>query len=202
MRVPVDAEHADWVERAQRGEVEAFRWLVEAYQVPVFNLCRRMLGDPTEAEDAAQETFLRAFRALQRYDRARPFGTWLLAIASHHCIDALRRRKRFRSSDEGPVAQWDIVDPGDGPEERLARSQSGDEVEMLTRALAPQERAVIVLRYWYDLSYEEIAAALSLSQSAVKSRLHRARRALARRWLEARGGAFDVRGVQNEPSAV
>jgi RNA polymerase sigma-70 factor (ECF subfamily) len=86
-------EEMAWVTQAQQGSDEAFTKLVETYQTPVFNLCYRMLGEPDLAEDAAQETFLRAFQHLHRYDQKRPFATWLLSIAAHYCIDRLRRRK-------------------------------------------------------------------------------------------------------------
>ena len=82
-----------WVVQAQHGSDEAFTKLVEAYQTHVYNLCYRMLGDAESAEDAAQETFLRAYQHLHRYDSKRPFATWLLSIAAHYCIDRLRRRK-------------------------------------------------------------------------------------------------------------
>ena len=76
-----------WVVQAQHGSDEAFTKLVEAYQTHVYNLCYRMLGDAELAEDAAQETFLRAYQHLHRYDQKRPFATWLLSIAAHYCID-------------------------------------------------------------------------------------------------------------------
>lgn len=202
MRVPVDAEHATWVQRAQDGDTEAFRSLVEAYQVPVYNLCYRMLSQADEAEDASQEVFLRAYRGIRRYDPQRPFGTWLLAIASHYCIDRMRRRRLATVSAENLPPSQSMADPADGPEESLAKSETREQLSGLTRSLAPQERAVIVLRYWYDLSYEEIAGTLSMTESAVKSRLHRARKALAQRLMESRSQAVDVRGVRNEPSAI
>mgnify|MGYP000984062325 FL=1 len=77
----------EWVLSAQKGNEEAFTKLVEACQTPVYNLCYRMLGTPTEAEDAAQETFWRAYQAIKRYDPSRSFLTWLLSIAAHYCID-------------------------------------------------------------------------------------------------------------------
>src|SRR3990170_6652233 len=90
-----------WVLQAQQGSDDAFTRLVETYQTPVYNLCYRMLGEPEAAEDAAQETFLRVYQHLHRYDRKRPFATWLLSIAAHYCIDRLRRRKfTFTSFDE------------------------------------------------------------------------------------------------------
>ena len=83
-----------WIVRARRGDDEAFSRLVEAYQRPVFSVCYRMLGDAAEAEDAAQETFIRAYTCIDSYDPSRKFSSWLLAIASHYCIDLLRRRLR------------------------------------------------------------------------------------------------------------
>ena len=96
-----------WILQAQQGSDEAFTCLVETYQKPVYNLCYRMLGEPEAAEDAAQDTFLKAYQNLTRYDIERPFATWLLSIAAHHCIDKLRR-KRFSSfsldaDEDGPV---------------------------------------------------------------------------------------------------
>ena len=82
-----------WVIQAQQGNDEAFTKLVEEHQTHVYNLCYRMLGEPEAAEDAAQETFLRAYQNLHRYDRTRSFATWLLSIGAHYCIDRLRRRK-------------------------------------------------------------------------------------------------------------
>ena len=89
----IDRGEVRWLERARQGEQAAFAELVEAYQRPVYNLCYRMLGDPAEAEEAAQESFLKAYRGMRRYDPQRSFSTWLLSIASHHCIDQLRRRR-------------------------------------------------------------------------------------------------------------
>ena len=82
-----------WVDQARTGDAEAFSHLVEAYQRPVFNLAYRMLGNPTEAEDAAQETFLRVYAKLGQYDPERKFSTWILSIANNHCIDRLRKRR-------------------------------------------------------------------------------------------------------------
>jgi len=88
----VSVPENDWLRLAINGDENAFAQLVEAYQTPVYNLCYRMLGDETSAEDAAQETFWRAFRNLQRYDPKRSFITWLLSIAAHYCIDQQRKR--------------------------------------------------------------------------------------------------------------
>jgi RNA polymerase sigma-70 factor (ECF subfamily) len=178
-----------WILQAQRGNSEAFDRLLEHYQKPVYNLCYRMLGDPVEAEDAAQETFLRAYSNLNRYDRARAFSTWLLSIAAHHCIDQIRKRRmRLVSIDSNPFdpdsdeAYLELPDSDPGPETRTVQRETQQRVQALLAELNPQDRAAIVMLYWYDFSYEEIASALGMTVSAVKSRLHRARHVLAGGW--------------------
>ena len=89
----MDDSEKTWVRRAIAGDQAAFTKLVEAYQSPVYNLAYRLLGNSLEAEDAAQEAFIRAYTHLQSYDPARKFSSWLLSIASHYCIDVLRRRR-------------------------------------------------------------------------------------------------------------
>ncbi|HEY3345551.1 MAG TPA: sigma-70 family RNA polymerase sigma factor [Anaerolineaceae bacterium] len=174
---------AEWLKLALRGDEDAFCRLMELYQKPVFNLCYRMTGDPQEAEDAAQETFLRAYQNLKRYDQQRSFATWLLSIAAHYCIDQIRRRKAMvLSLDILPDETIPDADPG--PEKLAGRSEEQRLLRSILDQLGPQDRAAVVLRYWYDLSDEEIGQALSLTVSAVKSRLHRARRELAKLWLE------------------
>jgi len=167
-----------WLRRARQGDPEAFSRLVEAYQRDVFSLCYRMLGNAEDAEDAAQETFLRAFRAIRRYDPQRAFRSWLLTIASRYCIDRLRRR-RLRWWPLEEVAEETLRDPLPEPEEMVLRHEQFEMVQSLLATLAPKDRAVVVLYYWHEYRLEEIAEALSLSVSAVKSRLFRARRALA-----------------------
>ena len=173
-----------WVLRAQQGDEEAFTLLVEAYQKPVYNLCYRMLGEPEAAEDASQDTFLKAYQNLGRYDNERPFATWLLSIAAHHCIDKLRR-KRFPSFsiDEDEDEQVEIPDRhAPDPEAELVSKQDREHLQGLLQKLEPLDRAAVVMRYWHDASEVEIAETLNLTVPAVKSRLHRARRALASLW--------------------
>lgn len=178
-----DSQEATWLAQAQRGDALAFTQLVERYQRPVFNLCYRMLGDFYEAEDAAQETFLRAFNHLKKYDASRSFSTWLLSIAAHFCIDQIRKRRMaLVSLDDAP--HLDPPDGAPGPEAALGQSEMQSRVQRLLSALSAPDRAAVVMFYWYEFSYEEIAAALDLTVSAVKSRLHRARAALAQAWSE------------------
>lgn len=173
--------------RAQHGDDEAFTSLVEAYQTHVYNLCYRMLGDAMAAEDAAQETFLRAYQHLHRYDQKRPFATWLLSIAAHHCIDRLRRRRfSFTSVDaDDDHGEYEIAD-ADAPDPEAEAIQHEQQTQMqgALGKLNSVDRAAIVLRYWHDCSEVEIAETLHLTVSAVKSRLHRARHELAGLWKE------------------
>ncbi|RME41796.1 MAG: sigma-70 family RNA polymerase sigma factor [Caldilineae bacterium] len=173
------AQEARWIAKAQRGEEVAFTRLVEAYQRPVYNLCYRMLGNPREAEDAAQEVFLRAYLKLETYDPARKFSSWLLSIASHYCIDRLRRRRmKLVSWDELPPWRW-LPDTAPQPEEAMLAAEASQEVRALLDTLAPDYRAAVVLRYWHEMSYEEIAGTLDTTVSAIKSKLFRARRMMA-----------------------
>jgi RNA polymerase sigma-70 factor (ECF subfamily) len=170
-------EETAWIQRTLAGDQEAFACLVEAYQTAVYNLAYRMLGNAAEAEGAAQETFLRAYTRLNTYDSERKFSSWLLAIASHHCIDRLRQRRFALSLDELPPWRW--LASSSRPEETVIRSEERDEIRQLLDQLPPHYRAAVILRYWYDLSYQEIAEVMETTESAVKSTLYRARRRLA-----------------------
>jgi RNA polymerase sigma-70 factor, ECF subfamily len=176
-----DPTITQWVNSALEGDQDAFAELVYAHQDSVYNLCYRILGDSTEAEDAAQEAFLRAYLNLQRYDPARPFKTWLLTIASNHCIDRLRRRRLqwLSLEDELLPAHPALNSDEPEPEEALLTNERSQAIQELLSHLSPEYRAAVVLRYWYDYSYAEIADILDTTESAVKSRLFRARQALA-----------------------
>ena len=165
------------VKSAMAGDQVAFAGVVEIYQRPVYNLCYRMLGNSGEAEDAAQESFLRAYAQRRRYDPTRSFKTWLLSIASHYCIDRLRKRRvHYVSIDDEPLQVHPALrEQRAGPEEAVLAQEQADRIQVLLAGLAPENRNALVMRYWYDLSYEEIAAVTGASVSAVKSRLHRAR---------------------------
>lgn len=163
---------------AWQGDPQAFSALVELYQTPVYNLCYRMLNNAGDAEDAAQETFLRAYKSMKKYDSSRSFATWLMSIAAHYCIDQMRKRRMTIVSTED-LPYFEVVDGNPGPESRVAQRQEQDNVRKLLYTLNPVDRAAVVMYYWNELSYQEISQALDLTESAVKSRLHRARRSLA-----------------------
>jgi len=181
-----------WVAQARQGNQEAFAKLVEAYQVPVYNLAYRMLGSTAEAEDATQETFLRVYTRFDTYDPTRKLSSWILSIASHHCVDRLRRRRESTVSMEEIMAWRWVPDEKPRPEERVVTREKSREMRRILDALPAQYRLVIVLRYWYDMSYEEIADVTESTVSAVKSRLHRARQVVAS-MLETEDGS-DIRG--------
>ncbi len=186
-----------WIRQAQRGNDEAFTQLVETYQKPVFNLCYRMLGEPEAAEDAAQETFLRAYQNLSRYDNSRSFGTWILSIAAHYCIDRLRKRKfavfSMDQEDEDGTP-FEMPDPASpDPEAESTKREDRDKLHHLLKDLDDIDRAAVIMRYWYDYSEVEIAEALNLTVSAVKSRLHRSRRELAELWQKEKSSAYPER---------
>ena len=169
-----------WVDAALEGDQDAFAELVNTYQHAVYNLCYRMLGERTEAEDAAQETFLRAYMNLQRYDPARSFKTWMLSIASNHCIDRLRRRRlTWLSLDEPLPSSIMLSSDEPEPEEATIKDQRSQAIQALLNELSTEYRAAVILRYWYDYSYTEIADILDTTESAIKSRLFRARQTLA-----------------------
>ena len=168
------------IQQAYEGDIDAFGELVNLFQQPVFNLTYRMLGDPQEAEDAAQEAFIRAYSKLKSYDLNRSFKTWLFTIASNHCIDRLRKRRlTYVSIDEPLPPHPSLVSEADDPERSLIDQERSVMVQALLDELSPDYRAAVVLRYWYEMSYAEIAEALDTTESAIKSRLFRARQSLA-----------------------
>ncbi|MGH2508721.1 MAG: sigma-70 family RNA polymerase sigma factor, partial [Ktedonobacteraceae bacterium] len=162
------------------GQQDAFAVLIERYKDAVQNLAYRMLSNVTEAEDVTQEVFVRAYTQLATYKPTHKFSTWLLSIASHLAIDQLRRRRFLALPlEDVPFLEW-VADLGVGPEQSALAGEQHDEIQAYLQRLHSKYRSVIVLRYWYDLSYDEIAAALNLTPALVKARLHRARELLAR----------------------
>jgi RNA polymerase sigma-70 factor, ECF subfamily len=175
-----DPTISQWVYAAMEGDQEAFAEIVYTFQDAVYNLCYRILGDGAEAEDAAQEAFLRAYSNLHRYDHNRSFKTWLLTIASNHCIDRLRKRRMtFVSIDEPTSATLSLASDEPLPERVTEANERSQQVQELLDELAPDYRTAVVLRYWYDYSYAEIAEMMNTTESAIKSRLFRARQTLA-----------------------
>ncbi len=175
-----------WLEQARRGDKNAFGHLIEAYQGPVYNLAYRMLGNSGEAEEAAQEAFIRAYTRLDSYDPAHKFSTWLLSITSNYCIDQIRKRRAVLLSIDEPLPPHPALhsDNSKGPEAEFVAQEREQLVQTLLKQLPDEYRQAVVLRYWYDMSYEEIAEVQESTVSAIKSRLFRARRLLAEAGFE------------------
>jgi RNA polymerase sigma-70 factor (ECF subfamily) len=180
---------------------ENFTEIVEQYQKPVYNLCARMLGDPDEAEDAAQESFWKAYKNISSYDPQRPFLTWLLSIAAHYCIDQIRKR-RFSSISMDIMPEDFIPDLDPSPESEAAQTEEQRKIRGLLDILAPEDKSAVIMRYWYDFSDEEIGSVLHLTVSAVKSRLFRARKLMAQEWLKNETPTILPTRRTHEPSAV
>jgi RNA polymerase sigma-70 factor (ECF subfamily) len=171
--------------RCLAGDEKAYRELVQRYERQVFTLARRMVGSAEDAEDLTQETFVRMFKALDRYDPSRPFAAWLYTIASRLAIDHLRRRRvrpmAALPRDEEDDRPIEVEDTALRPDEVVAHAEEEDRVRLLIDSLPPHYRLVVLLRHQQDLSYEEIAAALHLPLGTVKARIHRARALLKER---------------------
>ncbi len=170
-----------WLEQAIEGDKAAFGKLIEAFQGPVYNLAYRMLNNSGEAEEAAQEAFVRAWTKLNMYDPKRKFSTWLLSITSNYCIDQIRKRRALLLSIDEPLPPHPALtsDKAKGPEAQMASSEQQDLVQGLLQELPEEYRTAVILRYWQEMSYEEIAETTGSTISAIKSRLFRARKQLA-----------------------
>ncbi len=152
------------------------------HEEAVSRLCRRMLGAGPAAEDAAHEVFLRAQRGLDGYDRGQPFRPWILAIAGHHCIDQLRRRRtEWRLFDAADLDAADLADPAPSPLGEALRAERRAEVLGAIDALPLKFRLPLVLRYFNELDYDGIAELLQITRSQVGTLLFRARRRLRER---------------------
>jgi RNA polymerase sigma-70 factor, ECF subfamily len=169
------------VEQARRGEQSAFAELVRRQQDFVFSLCFHLCGERGEAEDLAQEAFLRLYRSLPRFKVGSPLRPWLRKLTSNVCLDALRKQRpaTLTLEDLGQSGREPRVGAADElPEDAcLGREARGDVQQALLR-LPPDYRAALVLRYLEDLSYQEIAVALEVPVSTVETRLFRAKKTL------------------------
>ncbi len=168
-------EERDLVEKARGGDEEAFRVLVEKYQNRIFSLAWRMVGDREEAEEVAQDAFLRAWRALPRFRADARFSTWLYRIAYRRSCDALALLRVRRRRERGLERMDAMADPAQDAG-RLAEGP----VERLVAALPEAQRAVVTLFYFQDHSLGEVARVLGMPEGTVKTHLHRARAALRR----------------------
>lgn len=166
---------ADLVFRAQSGERNAFSELVRIHAQGVFNVVYRMCGDTLVAEDAAQETFIRAWQNLASYRHQMPLRNWLYRIAFNAGMDMLRKEKRILPND---IEEMQLADEHPGPESMVSQKERINLVQRAILSLPEASRAVLVLREYEGLSYHEIAEALDIPVGTVMSRLNYARKLL------------------------
>jgi RNA polymerase sigma-70 factor (ECF subfamily) len=171
MNAPSDR---DLILLARRGEAGAFGELVTRYQAGVFNVCYRMLHERGEAEDLAQETFIRAYDRIATFDVGREFGPWIRRVAANLCLNHLESRKVTAELDEERDA-----DSAELPEAVQEVRERSEQIRLALASLPAAYRIVVELRHYQEMSYDEIAAQLNIPLSDVKSHLFRARKLLA-----------------------
>jgi RNA polymerase sigma-70 factor (ECF subfamily) len=181
----MEVEAGGAVERAQSGDSDAFRLLVEQHSRAVFRLAFRMTGNEQDAEDVVQETFLRAYRQLDKYEARSSFATWLYRIASNYSLDLIRMRKRHEEKRErGKAEERDILQTlpvnAPGPDRILYSSQVQERVNEALNELSAQERTAFVLRHFEGMSIDEIGEALGTGTNATKHSIFRAVQKLRR----------------------
>jgi RNA polymerase sigma-70 factor (ECF subfamily) len=170
------------VSLSKDGNLGAFNSLVERYQSAVYNLCRRLTGDPGAAEDATQEAFLSAYRSIVRFEGG-SFRSWLLRIAANECKDELRRRSRrpaesLRLSPLEDEQQFDLPDTSESAPDYVERIALGESIQSALLLLPFEQRQAILLSDLHGYHYEEIAEMTGANVGTVKSRIHRGRERL------------------------
>ena len=177
-------QEAAVIRRVLDGDGNAFEALVAAYEKNVYNLALRMTGNAQDAEDMAQEAFVKAYTSLPGFRGDSKFSVWLYRIVSNVCLDFLRRQNRRPASslsqedEDGEESQMDIPDESQSPEQLLERSLTQEAVQRGLQSLSEEQRQILLLREIQGLSYEEIAETLDLEAGTVKSRIFRARKKL------------------------
>ena len=194
----MDNQEQHWIQSARNGDQAAFGQLVIKYQKRVYALTVRMCPTPELAEEAAQETFLSAWQGLPFFRGDSAFSTWLYRLASNACVDLLRKEGRHQgpSLDDEAVSA-EVPDTRPTPEAAAEQKELRAQIEAGLRTLSPEHREVLILREIQQLSYDEIADALSLDLGTVKSRISRGRRQLRNFLMEQ--GNFSAPAASKKP---
>lgn len=172
------------IKQVLKGDQNAYADIVNLYQDKLYQVCYRMLGNKQEAEDIAQEAFIRAYINLHSYDQNRKFSTWLYRIGTNLCIDRIRKKKPDYYLDaevagtEGPDMYSQIAADEQLPEEAVEQMELQDRIQYEISRLPDKYRSVIVLKYIEELSLQEISEILDMPLGTVKTRIHRGREAL------------------------
>jgi RNA polymerase sigma-70 factor (ECF subfamily) len=194
MSVPGITEPKDLIVRARAGDTQAWGDLYREYAPAMFRFCRRALPTREDAEDATMEIFMKLREKLSQYDPSRSFSAWLYKVAANHCWDLLRRRKARHDKDMEDIDELPLEAPEPNQLERLIEERSGDEVRKALNTLGARARMALVMRYYSDMSYDEIADALGVRRPFVGVVLLRARHEL-RQALQG-SGALAAGGMQ------
>ena len=167
------------IQRTREGDRSAFNQLVLKYRGRVMGVAARMLGDRVEAEDLAQEVFVKAYHGIKRFQGAALFSTWLYRITANSCLNQRRRRRaEYQAARDTDPADLILPDHSSNPHSLLEEKEIKMLIEKAVQALPQEQRIVLILRDIEGLTYEAIAEALALELGTVRSRLHRARMAL------------------------
>ncbi|TBL68356.1 RNA polymerase sigma factor SigW [Paenibacillus thalictri] len=172
---------------ARDGDRGAFAQLVDMYKDKIYHLAYRMMSNKQEAEDVVQETFLRVFTNLERYDDQQKFSTWIYRIATNLCIDRLRKRKATYSLDaetnesEGTDFYSFMPSNEDTPEKQLILSETQQQIRESIDELPEKYKSIVILRYLQDMSLQEISDVLTMPITTIKTRLHRGREFLRKK---------------------
>jgi RNA polymerase sigma-70 factor (ECF subfamily) len=195
IRVPVSIDET--IQRAAEGDEDAWNTIVRTYWRKVFNVAYRFVGTYDEAEDLAQEIFLKVFRSLGTFDRRANFQTWLISVSRNLCIDRYRSGRRDREvfAREVDAATVQAEAAGLSPHARIELQDRVGVLREALRELSPALRTAVLLRDIHELSYREIADQLGIAEGTVKSRINRGRAELARQ-IER------VRAKEGSPQAV
>jgi len=183
-----EAELAQLLSQVRAGDPEAWGELYRQYAPAIFRFCRRVLPTREDSEDATTEIFMKVRQKLGTYDSSRPFTAWLYKVASNHCWDMLRRRRIRQDLETGDLDTLPLEHPDPGQLERLQEQHTSKEVRKGLAKLPDRARMALVLRYYSDMSYEEIADTLGVRRAFVGVLLLRARHQL-RDALSASSGA-------------
>lgn len=171
-------EIAEQIVRARNGNPEAWGELYRHYAPAIFRFCRRTMPTFEDAEDATMDIFMKVRQKLSQYDSTRPFSAWLYTVAANHCWDLLRRRKGRQDLESGDVEAMPLPHPDPGQLEQLIEQHSNEEVRKALQKLSGRSRMALVLRYYSDMSYDEIAQTLGLRREFIGVVLLRARHQL------------------------
>ena len=186
---PADqASEKERIAQARAGDAEAWGELYRQYAPPIFRFCRRAMPTREDAEDATMDIFIKVRQKLSQYDSSRSFSAWLYTVAANHCWDLLRRRKGRQDLETGEIENMPLEHPDPGQLEQLIEKRTSQEVRRALDQLPARARMALVLRYYADMSYDDVAATLGVRRAFVGVVLLRARHQL-RDVLGERGAA-------------